>query len=213
MEFLIVILLILLVVSFFMKYNKMQRLGNEVKRFRGDVTASMKKRADLVGRLIDVTKSYGDHEKLTQLTVSDNMTRMGGGGPANVENASQIFSGLAMAYPDLKANVTYQQLMSQLHDIEGNLQVRRETYNEAVSQYNGYRCSLPQVMFAGALGFPEAAFYSTDESGLDTLPDFKTDDGLILRESLQKMGERAGAIAQTAGQRLNAKPAPNEGDV
>jgi len=188
MEYFLAIVIVGALVGWFVSiYNSLQRYGNEVKRCRGDIMASMKKRSDLVGRLLDIARSYGDHEKLTQVTATENM--------------SSVFSGLAMAYPELKANVTYQQLMSQLHEIETNLQTRRETYNAAASAYNSKRSSLPQALFSAAIGFPEASFYAVDDSGLESLPEFQTDDGALLKESLQRMGERAGAFAQQAGGR------------
>ncbi|ODT85373.1 LemA family protein [Phenylobacterium sp. SCN 70-31] len=204
MELLLLLIVLGLLGAFVVKYNHLQKLGNQVKRFRGDIAAAMKKRGDLVGRLSDIAKSYGDHEKLTQITASTNMSGVAGVGP-DMENASRLFSGLAMSFPDLKANATYQQLMSQLHEIEGNLQSRREQYNEAASVYNSYRSSLPQALFASAVGFPEAPFFTVDESGLEVLPEFKTDDGLILKESLQKAGNRAGALAQGAAQTATQK--------
>jgi len=202
MEFLLLVVAAALVWLFVATYNRLQKLGNEVKRFRGDVAAALKKRSDLVGRLIDIAKSYGDHEKLTQITASTRMGEIAGGGP-DMDNASRLFSGLAMAFPELKANATYQQLMSQLHEIEGNLQTRREQYNEVASRYNSYRSSLPQALFASAIGFPEAAYFTVDENGMDILPDFRTDDGMILKEGLQNLGARTSAMAQTAGQKLS----------
>ncbi|WP_300577456.1 LemA family protein [Phenylobacterium sp.] len=202
MEFLLLVVAAVLLWLFVATYNKLQKLGNEVKRFRGDVAAALKKRSDLVGRLIDIAKSYGDHEKLTQIGASTRMGEMAGGAP-DMENASRLFSGLAMAFPELKANATYQQLMSQLHEIEGNLQARREQYNQVASQYNSYRASLPQALFASAVGFPEAPYFTVDENGMDVLPEFRTDDGLILKEGLQNLGARTSAMAQTAGQKLS----------
>ena len=190
---------------FVLIYNALQRSGNNVKRGRADMMASMKKRIDLVGRLVDIAKSYGDHEKLTQITSSVNMASIGDA-MAVSRHADQTLnhiSSLAMAYPDLKANATYQQLMSQMHEIESNLQARRESYNAAVSGYNSYRSSLPQALFAASIGFPEAPFYTVDDSGLESLPEFQTDDGKQLKESLQRLGSRAGDLAQNAGQRLN----------
>jgi LemA protein len=174
-------------------YNQLQKLGTAVKQRRADIIASMKKRLDLASRLIDIAKSYGDHEKLTQLSTSENLSSMVDAMHASrrVDQVINQVSGLAMAFPDLKANSAYQQLMSQLHDIETDLQSRRESYNAVVGAYNAYRSSLPQNLFAEKVGFPEAPFFAIDEAGLEVLPEFSTDDGQFLKSTLQKMGDRA----------------------
>lgn len=212
MEFLLIVAVVLLI--WFVKiYNQLQRYGNDVKRARADIMASMKKRLDLAGRLVDITKSYGEHEKLTQLTTAENMSSISDAMVAarKVDQVLNQVSSLAMAYPDLKANATYQQLMSQLHDIESDLQQRREGYNASVSRYNSYRCSLPQTLFASSVGFPEAPFFSVDETGLDALPDFKTDDGQMLKATLQKMGGKAGDLVNHAGKQINTALAEAKG--
>lgn len=210
----VLILAIVLLIWFVKIYNALQRHGNNVKRARADIVASMKKRLDLAGRLVDIAKSYGEHERLTQLTSAENMSSISDAVIASrsVDQVLNQVSSLAMAYPELKANVTYQQLMSQLHDIESDLQQRREGYNAAVSHYNSYRSSLPQALFAGSIGFPEAPFYSVDESGLENLAEFKTDDGQMLKAKLQRMGGRAGELVNSAGKQINAAITEAKGD-
>ncbi|CAA7616495.1 LemA family protein [Magnetospirillum sp. LM-5] len=212
MELLLFITVVLLI--WFAKiYNQLQRFGNDVKRARADIMASLKKRLDLAGRLVDITQSYGEHEKFTQLTTAENMSSITDAMVAarKVDQVLNQVSSLAMAYPDLKANATYQQLMSQLHDIESDLQKRREGYNASVSHYNAYRSSLPQTLFASSVGFHEAPFYSVDEAGLEALPDFKTDDGQMLKATLQKMGDKASGLVNQAGKQLNTALAEVKG--
>lgn len=198
--FLTLAIILVLVVWFVKIYNGLQRGGNDVKRARADIMASMKKRIDLVGRLIDIAKSYGEHEKLTQLSSVGSLNSIADAIAAGREanRAINTLASLAMAHPDLKANGTYQQLMTQLEEIETNLQARREGYNAEVSRYNSYRSSLPQALFAGSIGFPEAPFFTVDGDGLEALPDFQTDDGKMLRDSIQRMGEKAGTLATQA---------------
>lgn len=195
----------ILLVWFVKIYNGLQRYANDVKRARADIMASMKKRLDLAGRLIDIAKSYGEHEKFTQLTSADSMSSISDAVAvaSKVDQVLNQVSSLAMAYPDLKANATYQQLMSQLHEIETDLQNRREGYNASVSDYNTYRCSLPQTLFAASVGFPEAPYFAVDENGLEALPDFKTDDGQMLKATLHRMGGKAGDLVSQAGKQIN----------
>ncbi|WP_417823831.1 LemA family protein [Thalassospira lucentensis] len=207
MEFVFLFILIGLVVWFVTMYNGLHRLANEVKRTKSNIMASMKKRVDLAQRLVDIAQSYGDHEKLTHVTTASNMTSIGEvmAASRNVDQVIGQVSSLAMAYPELKANATYQQLMEQLHVMESDILQRRESYNDTVSNYNSTRSSLPQALFSASLGFPEAPYYEVDENGLDVLADFKTDDGALLRGQLQRMGNKVADASVAAGRQLESK--------
>src|SRR6267142_4585423 len=64
----------------------------------------------------------------------------------------QLFA-LSEAYPDLKANQNFQQLQSELSDIENKLAASRRFYNNAVQEYNTGIQQFPAVLLAGSLGF------------------------------------------------------------
>ena len=53
---------------------------------------------------------------------------------------------VAQAFPQLKADATYQKLMQQLETLENDILARRENYNKRVNEYNSYRNSFPVVM-------------------------------------------------------------------
>ena len=53
---------------------------------------------------------------------------------------------VAQAFPQLKADATYQKLMQQLETLENDILARRENYNNRVNAYNSYRNSLPVVL-------------------------------------------------------------------
>jgi LemA protein len=205
----LLILLIILVVAaiWFVKvYNHLQKMANDVKRTKANIMASTQKKLDLCQRLMDICKSYGEHEKLTQIATAQQVSSIGDA-MVSSRTADRVIgqvSSLAMAYPDLKANGTYQQLMNQLHLIETDLQQRREQYNGSVSFYNTYRCSLPQNIIAGKLGFPEAQFYQVSSDGNDGVGDFKTDDGKMLRDTFAKIGQRAGELGARASRQIES---------
>lgn len=192
MELLLVVLAII-VIWFVVIYNRLTRMGSMVQQARANILASMKKRSDLVGRLIDIAKSYGEHEKLTQVATSKNLSSL-----------SDTMSALSAAFPELKANATYQQLMGQLEQIEGDLQKRRESYNAAVGNYNSYRQALPQGLFATAIGFKQAEFFAVDDNGMDVLPEFRTDDGEALKKLFADATTKAGAVVLDARDKVTA---------
>ena len=75
----------------------------------------------------------------------------------------QLFA-LAEAYPDLKANTNFQQLQSELSDIENKIAAARRFFNNAVQEYNTGIESFPAVLVAGSLGFHKREFFDLGES-------------------------------------------------
>lgn len=203
MEFLLFLLIALLILGIFL-YNRLKILAEAVKSRRANILAVTRKRADLAARLADIASSYGDHEKLTQLHISEDMTSMSGLMSANVKADKMInqVSSLAMAFPDLKANQTFQQLMSQLETIETEVLQRREAYNTTVEAYNGYRVRIPQVLVANACNFEEAPYFEVNAQGLDVLASFNTGDTKSIEALLKRSGERAQQVASQTRQAI-----------
>ena len=54
----------------------------------------------------------------------------------------QLFA-LAEAYPDLKANANFQQLQSELADLENKIAAARRFFNNAVQEYNSGDPAVP----------------------------------------------------------------------
>lgn len=175
-------------------YNKLRSLSEKVKRARADVVATMKKRLDIAQRLNDIALSYGDHEKLSHFTIGEmtNDVRKAESAEQSIGHVVSEIKTLAMHYPDLKANQAYQQLMAQLEGLESTILDRRERYNLEVQNYNSARSELPQALFADSIGFPEAPYFSVDEQGIDTIAEFRTDDGRLLREGLSRIAAKVG---------------------
>lgn len=190
-SFLIFVLIVLAIIFVFI-YNKLQKMGQGVKSNHSNVLTVIQKRADLANKLQDIAKEYGMHEKLTHISISNNLVD-------TFKESSQAIANvnaLAQQYPDLKANATYQQLMMQLNEIENELQRKREIYNSVAGSYNSERLQIPTVFFASAMGFKEAPYFDFDN--LQQIRDFKTDDGEMLKSVI-------------AGVALKAKDATKKG--
>ena len=70
----------------------------------------------------------------------------------------QLFA-LSEAYPDLKASGNFQQLQSELGDIENKIAAARRFFNNAVQEYNTGIQQFPAVLMAGSLGFTHKEFF------------------------------------------------------
>jgi len=77
---------------------------------------------------------------------------------------------VAEAYPDLKANQQYLDLMHQLSDVEDQIQYSRRYYNGAVRNLNVRIDSFPDLLLARAFRFHQAEFFEL-ESSKSALPE------------------------------------------
>jgi LemA protein len=185
-------------------YNHLQGRSHEVREAHSNIVVSMKKRIDLANKLIDIASSYGDHEKLTHISIAkaDSDTAVIAAS-AEVAGALNHVVKLATVYPELKASETYGMLMRQLEDVESNLQDRRERYNAFVRGYNTKLSQLPTNLFAPALGFRSAPYFNVDDAdSLDALKDFSSADGEILRGMLADAGRKAIGSTKDAGRKM-----------
>ena len=72
----------------------------------------------------------------------------------------QLFA-LSEAYPDLKANQNFQQLQTELSDIENKIAAARRFFNNAVQEYNTGIQQFPAALFAGHAGLHASGPSST----------------------------------------------------
>lgn len=180
-------------------YNKLQNNGQAVKSATATVLTVIQKRADMINKLMDIAKDYGNHEKLVHIRVSQNL--METFKTSNVALAT--VNSMALNYPDLKANVTYQQLMQQIHAIENELQQKREWSNRVVQTYNSDRLQIPTIFFSKILGFQEAPYFDFDN--LQSMREFNTDDGELLKEMLSNASVKAVNMTQQGVRKVRTK--------
>ena len=67
-------------------------------------------------------------------------------------------------YPELKSSENFRQLQTRISSLEDTLADRRETYNECVTHYNTRILHIPDVFFAGMLGYRQRPLYQITES-------------------------------------------------
>ena len=170
-------------------YNSMQSQAQGIKEAHSNTIVSMQKRVDLANKLVDIASSYGEHEKLTQITVAQNESVQAAMNTSQeVDGTVNRIVSMARAYPDLKANQTYQNLMSQLEKIENDLQQKRQVYNGQVRSYNTSCTSIPIVFVASYLGFKTAPYFDVvNADSLENLKDFHSSDGENLKNALAQV--------------------------
>jgi LemA protein len=178
--------IVLLVLWIIMIYNGLVAMRQRVNQAFADIDVQMKQRHDLIPNLVETVKGYAAHERGTLEAViqarNAAVTAQAGGvaAQAAAEGAltgalRQLFA-LSEAYPDLKANQNFQQLQSELSDIENKLASARRFFNNAVQEYNTGIQQFPAVLLAGSLGFTQKEFFDVgveDRKVLEKAPQVK----------------------------------------
>ena len=142
-------------------YNKLVALDQRADQSFADIDVQLKQRQDLIPNLVETVKGYATHERGTLDAVTQARAAAAGATSVNDKvQAENMLTGalgrlfaVAEAYPDLKANTNFQQLQTELSDIENKLAAARRFFNNAVSEFNAVRRQFPTVMFAGMVGF------------------------------------------------------------
>lgn len=172
MEWIILGVLGALILWLVLSYNRLVSLRQVTNQAWSDVDVQLKQRHDLVPNLVEVVKGYASHERTTlEAVVAARNAAVRADGPAaagvaeGALNASlrQVFA-LAENYPDLKANANFLSLQNELSDLENKIAAARRFFNNAVSEYNAMRESIPAVFFAGSMGFKERGFFELPEA-------------------------------------------------
>jgi LemA protein len=169
-----IVLGILVVLAFwvFTVYNGLVAMRQRVDQSFADIDVQLKQRHDLVPNLVETVKGYAGHERGTlEDVVKARNAALTAQGPAQVAAAENQLTGalrgllaLSEAYPDLKANTNFQQLQTELSDIENKLAAARRFFNNSVQEYNTGIEQLPAALFAASLGFRRKEFFDLGET-------------------------------------------------
>jgi LemA protein len=157
----------LLVIWVIIIYNGLVAMRQRVNQAFADVDVQLKQRHDLVPNLVETVKGYASHERGTlEAVVQARNAAMTAQGPAQMAQAENMLSGalrqlfaLSEAYPDLKANQNFQQLQTELADLENKIAAARRFFNNAVQEYNTGIQQFPAVLLAGPTGFTQREFF------------------------------------------------------
>ena len=153
-------------------YNLLVRDRNRVSQGWGDVDVQLKRRHDLVPRLVEVIRGYAGYERALLSSLAELRTQglaethpaARGAVETNVGRGVQKLVALVEGYPDLKASGNFLDLQKQLADTENQLQFARRYYNGAVNLFNNRRQRFPHLLIANAFGFPAAELFELDDA-------------------------------------------------
>jgi len=158
-------------------YNSLVKRKNYVEDAWSGIEVQLKKRHNLMPNLVKTVKGYAEHESSLLKDVTELRVPQTAKTPEGTSALEQVFSkklgGIMVqveAYPDLKADGSFQRLQEQLATIEGDIEHARRYYNGSVRDLNTLVQSFPSNLVAQKFSFTEAEFFELDVEAARQVP-------------------------------------------
>lgn len=146
--------------------NKAIGLEEQILTASSDVEVQEKRRVDLIYNLVDTVKEYDKHEAETLKEVVEARGSKGG----DISEVNTVLSAITEAYPQLKSNENYKQLMTELTVTENMLVDYRTNYNTQIKAYNRYVRKFPTKQILSILGYEVVNYTYLEFNAPSTAP-------------------------------------------
>jgi len=153
-------------------YNLLVRDRNRVMTAWSDIDVQLKRRYDLIPKLVEAVNQYASYEAAT-LEVLTKIRSSGKLAPAvadrgrmerQLDGELRELIALAESYPDLKANRSFLDLQHNLTEVEKTIQYARRYYNGCVRNLNVRIESLPDMFVARMFNFLQADYFELEDN-------------------------------------------------
>lgn len=146
--------------------NKAISLEEQILTASSDIEVQEKRRVDLVYNLVDTVKEYDKHEAETLKDIVEARGSKGG----DISEVNTVLSAVTEAYPDLKSNENYKQLMTELTATENTMVDYRTNYNTQIKNYNRYVRKFPTSTILSMLGYEVINYTYLEYNAPSTAP-------------------------------------------
>jgi LemA protein len=160
-------------------YNRLVRDRQRVLTAWSDIDVQLKRRYDLIPKLVAAVEQYASYERSTLKTLVELRSRTGQISDVGEKGVieSQIGGGLRslMAlvedYPELKADQSFLQLQEELTEVENHIQYARRFYNGSVRNLNIRIDSFPDLLVARFFNFTPQPFFEIADAAEKNSPE------------------------------------------
>jgi LemA protein len=155
------------------QYNALVALRARIRESWSDIDTELKRRYDLIPRLVEVARGYAAHEKGVFEEVAALRERCAANhGPVSAQDRDetelvrslQSFLARVEAYPGLKADAQFLRLHAELVNTEDRIQAARRFYNGNVRDYRTKCESFPSSIIARLFSFAPMAFFTVESA-------------------------------------------------
>lgn len=152
--------------------NKLIRQREQIEETASGIDVQLKRRIDMLSKLVDSTKQYMKYEKetLTAVVALRNQTT----NAIDIKDFNKVNSAISSQagrinvllenYPDLKANSSVVELQKGIRDCEDNIVAARRFYNSATRDFNGRIKSWPSNVAANAMNMSTYLYFEAAEA-------------------------------------------------
>jgi LemA protein len=160
------------VVIIALMFNSLVGKKNQVTNVFGTIDALLKKRYDLLPKLITTVKEYMKHErelleKVTELRAKAVSGNLSDDEQVDLDNKiSKMLGGIMVAvenYPQLKASENFMQLQRTMNEVEEQISAARRAYNASVTDYNNAVEMLPTNIMAAMMSYKTKRVFEIPE--------------------------------------------------
>jgi len=149
-------------------YNQLIKARETVNEALSGIDVQLKKRFELIPRLVEMVKGYSNYEadlfqKVTSLrSVGNKDMLQKEKEDAGLNLVSKSIKVTFENYPQLKANENFLELMKELSKVEDELAMSRRYLNGTIRDYNTKIGIFPNNLLAKLFGFEEGSFYEIE---------------------------------------------------
>ncbi len=151
-----------------------------VKNAMSQIGVQQSSRWDALTGLVELLKSYNEHEYNTLKDVIAARSNIGSNSSASEAQAQEDLIGKVMMrlnvvaeqYPDLKADSMYVNTMNSVNTYENQVRMSRMTYNDSVTRYNRMIRQIPDSIVASIFRFAEKEYLKENAAKAD-MPSLK----------------------------------------
>ncbi len=157
-----------LVVYFIYVFNRLIAARNACHNARAGIDVNLSRRHQLIPNLVEVVRGYASHEQetLTQVTRARTQAIDALGKPASAAAEVSLAEALVSlnvrveAYPELRADAPFINLMKNLTEAEEQISASRRAFNAHVMSMNNLVQQFPTLIVAKISGFSERQPYA-----------------------------------------------------
>ena len=167
---------VLLLVLWFISIQRgLATLDENINNAMSQIGVQLSSRWDALGALLNLTKSYAEHEYKTLSETIKARRPISAGSSAEdaaeqdnllVQAMGRIMA-VAEQYPNLKADQSFQKTMDSVNLYEGMVRQSRLIYNDIVTKLNRRIRMFPTNLVAGMLGFSKREYLEAQEDKTD----------------------------------------------